>query len=135
MAAKPFLCRGVRFSPKLSYLRNVSLAVCCVTLFQKCSFHTLCLHYAVIPKHEKQIFTDKLLFIARPVGKRIQVSYVHTTFSWKEIWVLSYLSYVKYVDLCATIPRWLVNFCQIGKDCYWTGDRLYKNDKKYHIWM
>ena len=43
MAAMPFLCRGVLFLPKLSYHRNVSLAVYlpifCLSFYRKTKFY------------------------------------------------------------------------------------------------
>ena len=36
-------------------------------------------------------------------------------------------------DKKVTVPAIISQFCRIGKDCYWKGDRLFQNDENCHV--
>ena len=61
MAAMPFLCRGVRFSPKLSFPRNVSLALSSIFANFLFLFDPQCQLNNTSPFLENKIIIDKHL--------------------------------------------------------------------------
>ena len=55
------------------------------------------------------------------------------TFSWREIWVLDYFSYVKYEDLCATINPSTIKDFEDRK--YWLSFCMLSSCRSFSIYL